>query len=212
LSQFRYQELYRRHLPHIQTLGCTLFVTFRLAGSLPDEVVIKLHQEALRLNAVQRRTYREELGRGASDSERRLFGQWDSALDTAHAGPVWLRDARVARLVAESCHHRHGRTYDLDTFCIMPNHVHLVFRPLAKTDGSYHSLSAIMHSLKGYTAHQANQVLGRTGAFWQHENYDHVVRSEDEWHRIVTYLLSNPVKAGLVDRAEDWKWCHCRIL
>jgi REP element-mobilizing transposase RayT len=68
-----------------------------------------------------------------------------------------------------------------------------------------------MHSLKRYTARQANQLLGREGAFWQHENYDHVVRDEEEWQRIITYILNNPVKAGLVQNWEDWEWTYYKV-
>ncbi|MAU00364.1 MAG: hypothetical protein CL608_24750 [Anaerolineaceae bacterium] len=61
-----------------------------------------------------------------------------------------------------------------------------------------------MHSLKRYTAVEANKVLGRQGQFWQHESYDHIVRDEAELQRIRQYVLNNPVKAGLVDSAEQW--------
>ena len=110
----------------------------------------------------------------------------------------------------------------------MSNHVHVVFTPLAmqssrtdivnsaentaQTKGlCYNPLSSIMQSLKGYTAHKANHLLGRSGAFWQRESYDHVVRDASEWQRIITYVLNNPVKAGLVDSWEKWQWSYCRL-
>jgi putative transposase len=123
---------------------------------------------------------------------------------------LWLRDPRIAGLVSESLHHRDSQVYDLDAFCIMPNHVHLVYTPLPKADGTYHAMSAIMHSLKRYTARQANLLLGREGSFWQHENYDHVVRDEAGWRRIITYVLNNPVKAGLVQHWKEWPWSYCK--
>ena len=67
-----------------------------------------------------------------------------------------------------------------------------------------------MQSLKGYTARKANQLLGRSGAFWHHESYDHCVRNSNEWRRIVNYVLNNPVKAGLVDEWEKWRWSYYR--
>ena len=102
------------------------------------------------------------------------------------------------------------------------NHVHVVFTPLpmrsSKTDNTtqtnslcYNTLSTIMQSLKGYTARKANLLLGRSGPFWQHESYDHVIRDPSEWQRIVTYVLNNPVKAGLVDTWEKWQWSYCRL-
>jgi hypothetical protein len=64
-----------------------------------------------------------------------------------------------------------------------------------------------MKSLKGYTAHEVNRLLGRTGVpFWQRESYDHWVRDQPEWQKIVAYIENNPVKAGLVSRAEDYRW------
>lgn len=211
MSQFQYQEFYRRHLPHRQPPGGTLFVTFRLAGSIPGEVIERLNQDAQRVEAILSTVSdQKEREQRAYTAERRLFGQWDAALDLGQSGPMWLRDPRIAHLIAESCRHQSGRTCELDAFCIMPNHVHLVCTPLVKADGTYHALSAIMHSLKGYTAHEANHILERTGAFWQHENYDHVVRSEDECRRIITYVVNNPVKAGLVDHAENWEWSYRR--
>jgi putative transposase len=45
MSQFSYKQFYRRRLPHIQPEGATFFVTFRLAGSLPDEAIKRLLEE-----------------------------------------------------------------------------------------------------------------------------------------------------------------------
>jgi hypothetical protein len=68
-------------------------------------------------------------------------------------------------------------------------------------------IARLLQSVKGATARQANLILGRTGeAFWQAESYDHWVRNESEWRRIAAYIENNPVKAGLVPRAEDYRW------
>ena len=64
----------------------------------------------------------------------------------------------------------------------------------------------IMHTLKRYTAGECNRRLGRSGAFWQDESYDHCVRDEDELERIIRYIESNPASAGLVDRPEMWRF------
>ena len=109
-------------------------------------------------------------------------------------------------MVADSLHFRDDKIYTLDAFSIMSNHAHIVITPLAKSEGIFHALPAIMHSLKRYTAYQANLLLGREGEFWQGESYDHVVRDEAEYRRIVTYVLNNPVKAGLVETWEQWRW------
>src|SRR5258706_5390153 len=82
----------------------------------------------------------------------------------------------------------------------MSNHVHVLLLPKI-------SPSKLLQALKGATAREANRVLGRTGeTFWQAESYDHWVRDESEWKRIVAYIENNPVRAGLVARAEDYAW------
>ncbi|MEA3345020.1 MAG: transposase [Chloroflexota bacterium] len=211
MGNLEYRLFYRRHLPHIQPPGATLFLTFRLADSIPAEVLQQLLEESQRVETIlENIPDSQERRRRAYLEQRRLFGKWDKALGTAQSGPFWLRNPRIAALVSESLHYRNGQVYDLHAFCIMPNHVHLVCMPLPKANGTYHAVSAIMHSLKRYAARQANQLLGREGAFWQHENYDHVVRDEAEWRRIITYVLNNPVAAGLVERWEDWEWSYCK--
>lgn len=211
MSRLQYQEYYRRHLPHIQWPGATLFVTFRLAGSIPAQLRRRLVAEAEQgETALTRIMDPQARARQAYLEHRRLFARWDNVLDAARTGPLWLREPQVADLVAKALHHRDGRVYELEAFCIMPNHVHLVFAPLPNGDGTYHALSAIMHSLKRYTARQANLLLGRRGTFWQHENYDHVVRDRPEQRRIIDYVLNNPVRAGLVEHWQDWKWTYCK--
>ncbi len=93
-------------------------------------------------------------------------------------------------MVFESLLYRNGRVYDLDTFTMMPNHLHLLFAPLRSDGGEFHSLSEIMMSLKAWTAGQANSILGRKGVFWPHESYDHIVRDEREWQNIGRYGLA----------------------
>jgi putative transposase len=90
--------------------------------------------------------------------------------------------------------------YELGAYAIMANHVHVLLLPKV-------SPSRLLQSVKGATARQANLILGRTGErFWQAESYDHSVRDESEWRRIASYIEDNPVKAGRVSRAEDYRW------
>jgi putative transposase len=206
-----YRPFYRRRLPHVQPPGATLFITFRLAGSLPRSVIEKLMTERQRVEKeIDRISDHAERTRRSYLEERRLFGCWDAALATSGQGPRWLTDSRIATLMVESLHYRDDQVYTLHAFCIMPNHVHLVCTPLEKENGTYHSLTAILHSLKRYTARKANRILGRQGTFWQQESYDHVVRDEDEFERIIVYVLNNPVKAGMVSTWEEWPWSYCR--
>jgi REP element-mobilizing transposase RayT len=212
MSNLDYQLFYRRHLPHYQPPGATVFVTFRLANSLPVTVIRRLMEEAARidheLEKITDHTIRDQR---AYVEHKRMFSKWDAALDCGRYGPQWLRERQVAQLVAEGLHYRDGQIYALDGYTIMSNHVHVVFTPLKKSEAEYHALSAIMQSLKRHTAQAANALLQRTGEVWHHENYDHIVRDDAEYRRILQYVLSNPVKAGLAPTSEDWEWNYSKF-
>jgi REP element-mobilizing transposase RayT len=79
----------------------------------------------------------------------------------------------------------------------MPNHVHVAFQSVAGWN-----LKSILHSWKTFTAFRINQLLNKTGTFWQSEYYDHLIRGPDDLGRCVQYILDNPVKAKL----GDWPW------
>lgn len=111
------------------------------------------------------------------------------------SGECYLRDPRIATLVANALWLQHNRRYRLIAWCIMPNHVHVVFRLLPGTE-----LAVVMGSWKSFTARMANRILGRAGAFWQREYYDRLIRN-DEFERAVRYVLTNPERAGLT----GWK-------
>ncbi len=201
MSQFDFDLFYERNLPHYQPEGATLFITFRLAGSLPKEVMdqlfdeldrqkdlLKLHPEAHNNSETLRKL------------KKKMFGRWDSEMDKNMTGPRWLKDSEIAQIVANCLFALDGNQYTLDAFCIMPNHVHLVCTPLMNGE-IYISIPSIMQKIKGLTARQINIALGRQGEFWQHESYDHVVRNDLELNRIVEYVLNNPIRVGL---PPDW--------
>jgi putative transposase len=212
------KEFYYRHLPHWQPHGAVLFVTFRLKNSLPIELIESLRDEREREKILLQQLPAPEPDRQIGPEQRRYFEKWDGYLDAAQYGPLWLAQPEIAGIVKEALHYRDGKVFDLHAFCIMSNHVHAVFEPLSKSEwhsdlarSECHSdLPAIMQSLKRHTARQANLILGREGAFWQDESYDHVIRDGEEYTRIVNYILENPVKAGLVSRCEEWPWTYCR--
>ena len=211
MSNYDYKPFYRRNLPHIQPQGKALFITFRLADSIPMAVLEKLRTQAETEAREGNLPGTPELQqRQQFDNRKRAFGRWDHALDNSTTGPKWLADKRIAAMLQDAIFHRHPAAYDLDVFCIMPNHVHMIFTPANNEHGQPIALQTIMHSLKRFTATQANRILERKGQFWHHENYDHFIRGEDEWHRIVRYVLDNPVKAGLAKEWTDWEWSYWR--
>ena len=175
-----YRAYYHRHLPHYQPPDVTLFVTFRLHGSLPVEIVERLRAEAEeRERQIEKIEIRNDRKLALYTERKRQFGRFDEALDASTCGPTWLKDARIAAVVAEALLYRDGKVYELDCFTIMSNHVHAVFGPLKDESGTCYALSRIMQSLKRHTASLANDLLGREGSFWQGESYDRVVRHEE---------------------------------
>ncbi len=228
---YDYKQFYRRKLPHIHPPGAILFVTSRLAGSVPKAVLQEWKSEKQWLEHELKRVALEARQTNAIESlnhetrllafHRRWFVKFEEILHRADHGPTWLKEVRIAKLVADSIEYRDGKAFRLDAYCIMSNHVHIVFKPFldernisAKPQqaGSllYESteppLGVIMHSLKSYTANEANKLLKRSGAFWETESYDHVIRDEEEYHRVIAYVLNNPVKAGLVKDWREWPW------
>jgi len=69
-----------------------------------------------------------------------------------------------------------------------------------------------LQNLKKYSAHESNKILKRKGHFWHDESYDHVIRNEKEFFRIINYVLNNPVKTGFVKRWHEWKWNYCKYI
>ena len=170
---------YRRRLPHWQVIGQPLFVTFRLEGSLP----------------ASRRFPPERMESG------KAFLAMDRLLDQCQSGPAFLGDPEIAKLVVAALHdgdRRFGR-YELHSYVVMTNHVHLLVTPKVNA-------REWLGPLKGFTAHEANKVLARHASFWQPESYDHLVRDRDEFFRIRHYIENNPVRAGLAATAEEFRW------
>ena len=171
-------EYYRR-LPHFHPKDAYLFLTWRLWGSLPSQRSFAVYP-----------------------TSGRAFVAQDRELDRPCSGPLWLRDSRIAKLVAHTilvgdCE-RHF--YHLDAWVVMPNHVHVLVLPRVP-------VPVLMRWLKGSTARRANEILGRTGQrFWQEESYDHYLRNPKQISRTIAYIEQNPVTAGLVGSAEQWPW------
>ncbi|SOD88473.1 transposase [Spirosoma fluviale] len=204
-------EVYRRKLPHIQPLFGTFFVTYWLHNSLPVLIKQQLREEySIEKQRLQKSdaysiTVNDELN-------RRYFGQFDALLDLCTYCPDYLSNTAVAQIIADSLHFWDGNRIDLIAYCIMPNHVHAVFTLISEsTDaGKGNTLKKLMHSIKSFSAHEANKALKLNGEFWEEETYDRLVRDNDELRRIVKYILSNPVKANLCSDWKSWKWTYLK--
>jgi len=206
--------IYKRNLPHIHPQNAILFITFRLADTIPKKILRRLlykrNQELkyLRALSISKTNDKKYL------IERRFFARYDNWLDRCDSDRRWLEKPQLANIVKNKIHVLDGVYYVLISFCIMPNHVHLLIQNQSH-DHSFPSLKTrnypvanMLRVLKGTTARECNKMLERKGAFWHHESYDHVVRDEKELTRIVNYILLNPVKAGIAESKEDWKYSY----
>lgn len=178
----------RRNLPHWQQAGCTYFVTFRLADSLPQSQLKAWQEDRAVWLKVHPEPWTAEV---ADEYEKRFPGRIQTWLDAGY-GSCALSQSPVQELVAGALRFFDRQRYQLGHFVLMPNHVHVLVTPTANF-----ALSAILHSWKSYTANKVNELVGRTGTFWMDENFDHIVRSTDQLRHFERYIGENPVKAGL---------------
>ncbi len=104
-------------------------------------------------------------------------------------------------IMAQSCH-RHG--VEIWTYCLMPDHVHLISIPREKN-----SLSNCLRSAHSRYASYINRRTGSNGQFWQGRYASHPL---DEHYLIACarYIEINPVKREYVDQPEDWLWSSAR--
>jgi REP element-mobilizing transposase RayT len=175
----------RGYIPHFDGGQVSQFLTFRLFDSLPKSVIQDWREKTSRLGKEGKAIFRKNV---------------ENYLDKG-SGSCFLTDERVAKLTEDSLLFHHTKKYDLVAWVIMPNHIHFLATPLENVE-----LSAIAHSIKSYTAHEANKVLGRQGQFWQHEPFDRYIRDRKHFVSVIRYIENNPVKAGLCGRPQDWRF------
>jgi REP element-mobilizing transposase RayT len=176
----------RGYIPHWEAGEIAQAITFRMADSLPSALLARWELEL------------ESLSPREHDQERRKRIQ--QALDSGHGSGALARP-EVGEVVESAMLHFDGARYRLHAWVIMPNHVHVLITPAGD-----HTLSAIMHSWKSFTAKSANALLGANGAFWAQEYFDRAIRDDAHYANAVEYIAMNPVKAGLCGTPERWRF------
>ena len=126
-----------------------------------------------------------------TEYHERFSRQIDKWLDQG-SGSCVLKKPANAKVVADALGHFDGEWYEIASFVVMPNHVHVMFRPL----GDY-ALPDIVRSWKGFTAREINKRIGMTGALWQGEYWDRLIRSEWHFFKVAEYIRENPLNARL---------------
>jgi len=201
----------RGYLPHFESRDAIQHVTYHLADSLPASATEQLQDELRTLPPDRRKAERR----------RRIH----DLLDAGH-GCCILREPWVAEMVQDSFWHFDGQRYRLFAWVVMPNHVHVVFQPLEGW-----TVSLIVGSWKSFTGRRiaehmrglqrgGRQAGGRRSRWrsqggasrvWQREYWDRFMRDEHHFWTAVAYVHNNPVKAGLVESAEEWPWSSAAI-
>ncbi len=142
-----YKLFYQRKLPHYQPEHAIIFITYRLNVPLPDELkqlISQKHRDFFK----RAPTSKDALKQKRLDFEKIKFDMIDNYLGLCKDGPQWLADDRIARIIIDSLFLMNGERYILFCFCIMPNHVHTLFKPLQKNREKFYSLAEIMKSHK----------------------------------------------------------------
>ena len=174
----------RGYLPHFDGLAVPQFITINLADSIPQKVIKRWKQELGLLKYEQDKVL----------LQRRI----EKYLDHGY-GECLLNNTRVAKMLQEALLKFDGKRYRLFAWVVMPNHLHLLLTRLQN-----YELKDILHSLKSYTAHEANKMLHRTGQFWMEDYFDRYMRNQEHFDRTVKYIENNPVKASLCREPSDW--------
>ncbi len=141
------------------------------------------------------------------------FDQYDYTSDAVIHLVLCARSATaltaeaIARMVCEAIEFRcreHG--YRLYGYCLMPEHVHILLSPAE----SGIAVATWLQRFKSFTAHEFVR-LGGTPPLWQRSAYDHVCREGETAEAVLTYVINNPVRAGLVECWRDWRWTKAFI-
>ena len=159
------------------------FVTFRLADSLPKSVCEDLYERV----ELFKSSHPEPWDNLTKQLYWKEFGPLQQKyLDNGY-GACWLKYPECRKILIEAIAYKDNIDYIVDSYVIMPNHVHILFQPLGikKTED-------ILHSIKRHSARYINKHVGRSGRFWMKESFDRMVRGIDDHKRHQHYILANP--------------------
>lgn len=192
-------SIIERGLPHWGQAGCVCFVTWRLADSLPLPILKRIDAEVEQLLRNQELNPDQDWKRQLAKHDAKVRGQvhWklfvtrDKYLDQG-LGACYLQESGCAQIVVDSLKKFDMDRYFLTDAVVMPNHAHF----LVAFDSDVKFLKQCTE-WKRYTGRQINQRHGSKGEFWQVDQYDHLIRSPEQFEHYRRYIANNPVKAKL---------------
>ena len=178
----------RNRLPHWQQDGSTYFVTFRLNDSIPKALMDKWTADRNRWISDHPHPWDEET---EMEYHSLFSAEMDRMLDAGH-GECVLRKREHAEIVREEFGKYEGVRYMLHAYVVMPNHAHLLF---SLAEGI--ALDKVVGSWKRISARHINESIGKSGALWQKDYFDRIIRSWEHILRVARYVRRNPTKAKL---------------
>ena len=111
--------------------------------------------------------------------------------------PIFRRETTARLLIETLAHYREQKKFLLHEFVIMPDHVHALLTPSDNI-----SLERVMQFIKGGFSHR----LDTRGPVWQASFTNHRIRDWDDYERCREYIHTNPVRARLATRPEDYPY------
>lgn len=188
------------HYPHFDVPGLIQHITFRLTDSLPRTTIWQMEEE---LSIFPRE-------RHSIERRKHIQRLLDEGL-----GSCILKKDKHAQIVEESLFFGDGKRYRLIAWVIMPNHVHILIEqlegwPLGKVVQSWkrhttREINRLRSSSSETRRSQATSITRRTQV-WERDYWDRYIRDQNHLEAAIRYIEWNPVKAGLVEAPEDWRW------
>ena len=199
-------------LPHDTLRQFPIHLTYRLLGSIPqniiDQLVFRRDRRLSDLESEMIKANQAGISGSYKTKKFQIHAAFELAIEEAlhqleMTGPKTLSNRQVARVILESWKNmqRRGLVY-VYAICVMSNHVHVVLR--APDNQEEVDLGNIVGNHKKYTSRMVNRLLDKTGqGLWERSYFDRRVR-EGKFNTVMWYVLNNPVKVGLVNDWRDW--------
>lgn len=183
----------RKHgnrLPHWQQTHTAYFVTFRLADSIPSNLLSQWREDRDGWLVEHPKPWSKETEMSYHLKFSSRIDQW---MDQGY-GSCLLADSLMAEKVGETLLMKDGDEYQLHSWVVMPNHVHVLF-----SSATGQTLPKIVASWKRFSATKIHKTAGSSGSLWQKDYFDRLIRDWDHFMNVARYIRRNPGKAGLRD-------------
>ncbi len=174
------------------------FTTFSLKNLNDESYLQKLAEEFKNKAAHCKSQY--QLNR----IQKAYFLKYDQSLNQS-TNEAQLNQKGVAETVNSTLQEFEGSLYHILAYTIMPNHIHFLFKlKKPETDDLNKQVEGILQLLKEQINQNIGQYLNLGNNIWATFNCEHHLMLEKEVINLTSYLVEDPVKAGLVDYWKDY--------